>query len=225
MRKQRGFTLVEVAIALGVMGALATISIIALRGVRQRGNYASATGDVVGALRLARSESFSRGQAVYFIVDTNVTTDALGGPASPRWWVLLDVGGNFDFTAWDPANPAGLGDRVLSNGILPNGVTINAPSGYPKQLKQPYQLIPATSPAPAATPVYCSFCGTSGAKNRYGWVRFSPGSAPTATFTAGTTSSSFGQQLTLTTNNGTVDFTMVVAILARSGAVTTEEQP
>src|SRR5712692_1460786 len=116
MRKKRGFTLIEVGIAAAVLATLAALSVAAMRGMRQRFAYAGATGDVIGALRLARSESFGRGQAVYFIVDTNVTTDALGNPASPRWWVLLDVGGNLDFTLWDPANPSGLGDRVLSSG-------------------------------------------------------------------------------------------------------------
>src|SRR5215470_8009098 len=111
MRRQRGFTLVEVAVVAAVVATLAAMSIVALRGMRQRGAYASATGDVIGALRLARSESFGRGQAVYFIIDANVSTDALGNPAEPRWWVLLDVGGNFNFTLWDPANPTGLGDQ------------------------------------------------------------------------------------------------------------------
>jgi prepilin-type N-terminal cleavage/methylation domain-containing protein len=224
MRKLRGFTLVEMAIAAGILATLAALSVAALRAMRQRGAYAGASGDVIGALRLARSESFGRGQAVYFIVDTNVTTDALGNPASPRWWVLLDIGGNFDFTLWDPANPGGLGDKVLSSGIFPASVTVGAASGYPQALAAPYQLIPAaTGTTPVANPTYCSFCLTAGARNKYGWVRFAPGAAPAATFSGGT-ASSFGQQLTILFTNGTKNMMMVIGILARSGAVFSAEQ-
>jgi len=224
MRKQRGFTLVEVGIAAAVLATISALAVVALRGMRQRGAYAGATGDVVGALRLARSESFGRGQAVYFIVDTNITTDAVGNPTAPRWWVLLDVGGNFDFTLWDPENPSSLGDRVLSSGVFPSSVTVSAPTGYPQALDAPYQLIPAaTGTTPAATPRYCSFCLTGGLRTNYGWVRFAPGAAPAATF-SGATASPFGQQLTVLYDNGTQSFMMVIGILARSGAVFSKEQ-
>jgi prepilin-type N-terminal cleavage/methylation domain-containing protein len=224
MRRQRGFTLVEVAIVAAVLATLAALSIAALRGMRQRGSYASATGDVIGALRLARSESFGRGQAVYFIVDANVATDAQGNPTAPRWWVLLDVGGDFDFTLWDPANPTGLGDKVLSSGIFPPGVKVGAAAGYPQALASPYQLIPAAvGTTPTANPAYCSFCLAGGARSNYGWVRFAPGGAPAATF-SGNTASMFGQELTVLFDNGSRKWMMVVGILARSGAIFSAEQ-
>ncbi|MFL5312765.1 MAG: Tfp pilus assembly protein FimT/FimU [Myxococcales bacterium] len=224
MRKLRGFTLIEVGIAAAILATISAMAVVALRGVRQRGAYAGATGDVIGALRLARSESFGRGQAVYFIIDTNVTADALGNPTGPRWWVLLDVGGNFDFTLWDPANPSGLGDRLLSNGVFPSGVTVDVTGGYPQALPAPYQLIPAASGTPIiATPPYCSFCLTGGAKPRYGWVRFAPGAAPAATF-SGATASPVGQELTLLYTNGAQTYMTVVAILARSGSIFFREQ-
>jgi len=224
MRKPRGFTLVEVGIAAAVLATLAAMAVVALRGVRQRGAYAGATGDVIGALRLARSESFGRGQAVYFIIDTNITTDAAGNPVSPRWWVLLDVGGNFNFTLWDPENPSGLGDKLLSNGAFPMNVTVSSVTGYPVAFDPPYKLIPAaTGTTPTATPRYCSFCLTGGARTNYGWVRFAPGAAPAATFSGGT-SSTFGQQLTLLYNDGSQNVMMVIGILARSGAVFSKEQ-
>ena len=221
MRKPRGFTLVEVTTAAVVLAILAGMAVVSLRGVRQRNAYAGATGDVIGGLRLARSESFGRGQAVYFIIDTNITTDALGNPASPRWWVLLDVGGNFDFTLWDPSNPSGLGDKVLSSGIFPPSVTVGSATAYPQALAAPYQLIPAAvGTNPLATPRYCSFCLTAGARTNYGWVRFYPGAAPAATF-SGSTASPFGQQLTILFDNGSKKFMTVVGVLARSGAVIT----
>src|SRR5215470_14132979 len=128
MRKHRGFTLVEVGVAAAVLATIAALAIVSLRGIRQRGSFASATGDVIGGLRLARAEASGRGQAVYFIIDTNVATDALGNITEPRWWVLLDIGGNFNFSLWDPNNPMGLGDKVLSSGVFPPGVKIWAPA-------------------------------------------------------------------------------------------------
>jgi len=225
MRKPRGFTLVEMATAAAILATLAALAVVSLRGVRQRGAYAAATRDVIGALRLARSESFGRGQAVYFIVDTNITTDALGNPASPRWWVLVDIGGNFDFSLWDPANPGGLGDKVLSSGVFPSNVSIDVAAGFPKALPQPYQLIPAaTGTSVTATPAYCSFCLTGGAKTRYGWVRFAPGAAPAATFPPATTDSPIGQELTILFSNGGQSYMTVVGILARSGSIFSNEQ-
>jgi type II secretory pathway pseudopilin PulG len=220
MRKLRGFTLIEVGIAAAILASLVALSITAMRGLRQRNAYAAATGDVIGALRLARAEAFGRGQSVYFIVDTNIGTS----PDRPRWWVLLDNGGNFDINLWDPENPTSLGDRILSRGSLPTGVTVGAVAGYPKQLAAPYQLIPAaTGTTPAATPPQCSFCLTGGAKTNFGWVRFAPGAAPAATF-SGATASTFGQELTLLFNNGATSRMMVVAVVARSGAISSSEQ-
>lgn len=223
MRKHRGFTLVEMGIAAAVLATISALALVSLRGIRQRGSFASATGDVIGALRLARAEASGRGQAVYFIVDTNVATDALGNPTAPRWWVLLDIGGNFDITLWDPENPMGLGDQVLSSGIFPSGVKVWAPGGYPQALPAPYQLIPvAGSPIPA-DPVFCSFCLKAGARTNYGWVRFAPGAAPATSF-SGTNTSAFGQQLTVYSSSGSRNFMMVVAILARSGAIFSASQ-
>src|SRR5438132_8518571 len=217
MRKARGFSLVEVGVGLAIVSALAAISILALRGLKQRGDYAGATGDVVTGLRLARSESFGRGQATYFIIDTTAATGV-------RWWSLLDVGGNFDIIAWDPANPTGLGDRLLASGTLPPAVTVGTVDNtYPQQLPQPYQLVPSAV-SPVASPLGCSFCLTSGARSGYGWVRFSPGSPPNATFPAGTTASTVGQELTLMFQSDLTSRMMVIAILARSGAVSNFEQ-
>jgi prepilin-type N-terminal cleavage/methylation domain-containing protein len=218
MRKPRGFTLVEMATAALVLATLSALAVAGMRGIRQRGSFASATGDVIGGLRLARAEASGRGQAVYYIIDTNVATDAIGNVTEPRWWVLLDIGGDFNFTAWDPNNPMGLGDKVLSSGIFPSGVTISAPSGYPQALPAPYQLIPVAGSSIPATPAYCSFCLTTGPLTNYGWVRFAPGASPSATF-SGTNTSAFGQQLTVYTNSSSKNLMMVVAILARSGAI------
>jgi len=218
MRKHRGFTLIEMGIAAAVLATISALAIAGLRGVRQRGSFASATGDVIGGLRLARAEASGRGQAVYYIIDTNVATDSLGNPLKPRWWVLLDVGGNFDFTLWDPENPMSLGDKVVSSGIFPLNVSISAPSGYPQALPAPYTLIPVAGSSIPANPAFCSFCLTSGARINYGWVRFAPGAAPSATF-SGSNASAFGQQLTVYTSSGSKNFMMVVGILARSGAI------
>jgi prepilin-type N-terminal cleavage/methylation domain-containing protein len=218
MRKHRGFTLVEMGIAAAVLATISALAIAGLRGVRQRGAFASASGDVIGGLRLARAEASGRGQAVYYIIDTNVATDSLGNPLKPRWWVLLDIGGDFNFTTWDPENPMGLGDRVLSSGIFPLNVSISAPSGYPLALPAPYTLIPVAGSSIPANPAFCSFCLTAGARINYGWVRFAPGAAPAVTF-SGSNTSAFGQQLTVYTSSGSTNYMMVVGILARSGAI------
>src|SRR5438067_1961682 len=51
MRKQRGFTLVEVGIAAAVLATISALAVVALRGMRQRGGYGGVC--LTGGLRPA----------------------------------------------------------------------------------------------------------------------------------------------------------------------------
>jgi hypothetical protein len=204
--------MLELATALAIIAILSAITIFALRGLKSRSNFASATGDLVVGVRETRAESFSRGAATVFVVDT----------AGGRWWGLEDVGGDFDLAVFDPKNPTAAGDRLLVSGTLPAGVSFGPATGYGAALPAPFQLVPSfpgASPAPALP--YCSFCLTSGAKPGFGFIRFAPGSQ--VAWSGGPDAS--GQQVTLT---GTVAGTtlqpvLTIAVLARTGASATFE--
>src|SRR3954463_6035450 len=210
--RARGFTAIEMTVALAIMGLLTGITILAFRGMKNRASFASATGDLIVQIRATRAESFSRGGTTVFVVDT------VGG----RWWGLEDVGGNFDLAAFDPANPTAAGDRLLVSGSLPTGVSFGPATGYGAALPAPFQLVPSfpgASPAPAFP--YCSFCVTSGAKTGFGFIRFTPGSQ--VTWSGGPVAS--GQQLTLTAKVAGTNLqpVLTLAVLARTGASATFE--
>jgi len=88
---------------------------------------------VIGALRLARSDR-SAAAAVYFL--SMPCHDALGNPKVPRWWVLLDIGGNFDFNLWIRPTERSSATRSLERDV-PFGLTVGASSGYPHALDAP----------------------------------------------------------------------------------------
>src|SRR3954469_10978478 len=205
MLRARGFTAIEMTVALAIIGLLTGVTILAFRGMKNRASFAAATGDLIVQIRATRAESFSRGGTTVFVVDT----------AGGRWWGLEDVGGNFDLQAFDPANPTAAGDRLLASGTLPTGVTFGPANGYGAALPQPFQLIPSfpgASPPPALA--YCSFCLNSGARSGYGFIRFAPGSP--LGWSSGPLAS--GQQLTLTVTNAGTKFQRIltVAVLART---------
>jgi prepilin-type N-terminal cleavage/methylation domain-containing protein len=56
-RRARGFTLVEMVIAMAVVAILAGMSAVALNRMKTRGSFASATGDFLATLRTARAEA------------------------------------------------------------------------------------------------------------------------------------------------------------------------
>jgi hypothetical protein len=202
--------MIELTVTLAIVSVLTGVSVLALGGLKMRGSFAGATGDVVVGIREMRAESFSRGAVTVFVVDT----------IGERFWGLEDVGADFDLASFDPANPTAAGDRLLISGTLPSGVSFGPATGYGSALPQPFRLVPAyagASPAPALP--YCSFCLTSGSKSGFGFIRFAAGS-PLA-YSAGPVSS--GQQVTLTAKlPGTkLQPVLTLAVLTRTGALAT----
>src|SRR5258708_27628412 len=96
VRRPRGFTLLEMLTAVAIIAIMAGLSIAALTGLKKRGNFVSATGDLIEGLRLTRAEAFSRQAPCVFVVDT----------VGNRWWSIIDVANTFTLGTFAPATPA-----------------------------------------------------------------------------------------------------------------------
>src|SRR4051812_15464042 len=202
-----GFTLLEVMVVVVIFAVLAGMGFGALSNLKSRGNFASATGDLIVGLRKARAAAFGGGTTTVFVIDT----------AGLRYWSIRDLNGAFDLTAFDPANPAPAGYALIASGIIPAGVTFTgASNGYGGPLPAPYAGVPAASGAPNPPNFpYCSFCLTSGPRAGFGSVRFD--SSGGARFSAGPTT--VGQSFSL--SGSTTNTVMTFAVIGRTGTAET----
>src|SRR4051812_16113755 len=112
-RRPAGFTLLEMTIAMVIVGIVSAIGMGALVNMRKRGSFASATGDLIVGLRKTRVSAFGRGTTTVLVIDT----------AGARFWGIEDLNGAFDLTTFNPATPAPAGYTLITSGTLPTGVT------------------------------------------------------------------------------------------------------
>lgn len=79
--RQRGFTVVELLVAVAVLALLVGVALPNLRGILVRNTVSAHTNDLLAALRLARAEAVKRGQAVQVL--------ASGGNFTNGWAVIV----------------------------------------------------------------------------------------------------------------------------------------
>jgi prepilin-type N-terminal cleavage/methylation domain-containing protein len=214
-RRHRGFTLIEMVVAMAIVGIMAGLSIAALSGLKKRGNFVSATGDLLEGLRLTRAEAFSRQAPCIFIIDT----------VGNNWWSIVDVANTFNLSTFAPATPAPSPAILLASGTLPTGVIFGpstSPGGYgANYLPAPYGGIPGNASTSPTYP-YCTFCLSTGGNAGFGSISFY--GAGSAVFSANS-SSWIGHQFTIQSPQpgGSGLQTMTFAVVARTGASATFE--
>ena len=202
VQTQRGFTLLEIAIAMAIITIVAALSFAAIGGMRKRATYANVTTEAAMGVRRMRAEALGRGLSTVFVVDT----------AGGRWWGLEAPAGGFGLTELDAFDADAPGE-VIASGTLPEGVSFG-PTTHLKALAAPFAGVPVTS-TQAPTFPYCSFCRDTGTNKGFGAVVFS--SNGTATFVGAP--SAVGHQFSLRGTDGKVTRTFTVAIIGRSGVV------
>lgn len=93
-RSQRGLNLLEIMIAIAVLGVVLAVGIPSYSHMTISNALTSDTNDLVATLQFARSEAITRGESVT-VCAANADLDACSGDGNwTNGWVILDAGGN-----------------------------------------------------------------------------------------------------------------------------------
>jgi type IV fimbrial biogenesis protein FimT len=111
MRARRGFTVVELMAVLAIVAVLSSMALADLRDLVRHQQLKAATGDLFGAIELARSHAVARASRVYL-----APADAAGGDWEKGWVVYVDRDGD--------ARPGANDEFIAVRGPLPNGIAI-----------------------------------------------------------------------------------------------------
>jgi len=191
--RRQGFTLIELAVTLGVVATIAALAIGTVNAVQRRGTLAYAHHTIAQAFEQAKSYSYSRANDIVFVIvgnDTGVNAAKCGaGTFQPmldnrcvRYWILEDIistgppgpppSSKFDgmtLPLFDPANPTSLGDVVLAQGYLGKGVMIGTAPNYAPVTPVVGSVFEGMTLTINDMP--CSFCA-AGTPPRRGFIRF-----------------------------------------------------
>lgn len=92
--RQRGLTILEVMLSIGLLGVVLAIGIPSYAHVTISNRLTSDTNDLVASMQFARSEAITRGEAVT-VCAANANLDACsGGGDWTSGWVILDAAAN-----------------------------------------------------------------------------------------------------------------------------------
>lgn len=167
-RRQRGFTLIEIAVVVVIIAVMVALGYPLMRSTRPRAELAGLGTQLHALTHRARQEALARGKDVAVIFYPAATTSSGVG----RILVIADdthgfmagtaPGGHLDYCT---STPAVHGGETLVDIELPAGVTLAAPARA-QPFPFPYNLVPA----PAGG---CSFCtGTVPGGGARGALRF-----------------------------------------------------
>ena len=94
MKKNSGFTLIELMITLFIVGILLAVGVPSLKTFMQSNMLVASTNELLSALHVARSEAIKLNTRVSICDSSNGTSCGLTGDWSNGWIVFVDAGGN-----------------------------------------------------------------------------------------------------------------------------------
>ncbi len=125
MHRSQGFTLVELMIAIAVLGILLALAVPSFQGLIASSRLTAATNDMVSALAQARSNAIKTGNRITLCPSSNGTSCASSGTWEQGWISFIDTDRTGTSAAVDT------GETVLtSNQAMPTGIIINGNLTY-----------------------------------------------------------------------------------------------
>jgi prepilin-type N-terminal cleavage/methylation domain-containing protein len=189
VRRTRGFTLLEMMIALAILSVLTALSISAIQRMDDWADPQSAASDLSGALSLARARAVESGSDVWFIIYEDINRDGDAGQGNGAYFLIEDR--RYDFlTGSGPAPTSGTlltyptfqppdnVEPLREQGFLVDSKYLDAYSMSAKPSTVRFGVsgtVQYDAPFATLTPTACSFC--SGTPKRGAIVFGADGSA------------------------------------------------
>jgi prepilin-type N-terminal cleavage/methylation domain-containing protein len=131
MRTDRGFTLLEMAVTVAIIGVVAAMAIPIVTAARRNASVASTAWDLALYLKSPRAKALTEQRDLVFVVVDAEANDARGcGGLAPQRCVtrLLAPQTGWTFAAFNPASPSANVDEIVQQETLPRGIRFHLPA-------------------------------------------------------------------------------------------------
>ncbi len=131
MRSERGFTLIELAVTVALIGIVSAMAVGLMTGARRNASVVSTAWELAMRLKSLRARALGDQRELVFVAVDAQGNDADGcsaaAPARCARWFLLAPQSAWTFAAFNPATPAANADLV-DQALLPRGIRLYLPA-------------------------------------------------------------------------------------------------